>query len=321
MKKYLILSGLAIAGLGYAQTAVETIEKRKMESYIEKGTGAFDMQGTIQMDTLNESTTDNGVVVDGATIKDGGMSGSGSISIDTINENTATAGVTIEGVLLKDSNVTSDSSVSNPFLRLATTTNSNATTRMSTKNGATFYTGDFSTSSTGVDIKVATGAAIDTGLTTVLRANFAGDVELIADVAGTCGIGNVCSGEGTPSYSSAAGGYATCTLAAATSKIYWQRVGDVVTMSGYISIGGASSCTGGAASGTIDVAFSAQSPFGSNFASNFDCNGLYSADGGGDSRGIVTAVSGTQTLRMIGYNYTGNSLNANHSWTVTCKVN
>ena len=55
---------------------------------------------TVQVDTINESTTGSGVTVDGVLIKDN------AVNTDTITEKTSGSGVTIDGLLIKDSNVT-----------------------------------------------------------------------------------------------------------------------------------------------------------------------------------------------------------------------
>ena len=54
---------------------------------------------TVQVDTINESTTGSGVTVDGVLIKDN------SVNTDTITEKTSGSGVTIDGVLIKDSKI------------------------------------------------------------------------------------------------------------------------------------------------------------------------------------------------------------------------
>ena len=51
---------------------------------------------TVQVDTINESTTNAGVTVDGVLIKDN------AVNTDTITEKTSGSGVTIDSVLLKD---------------------------------------------------------------------------------------------------------------------------------------------------------------------------------------------------------------------------
>ena len=55
---------------------------------------------TVQVDTINESTTGSGVTVDGVLIKDN------AVNTDTITEKTSGSGVTIDGMLIKDSNIT-----------------------------------------------------------------------------------------------------------------------------------------------------------------------------------------------------------------------
>ena len=55
---------------------------------------------TVQVDTINESTTGSGVTIDGVLIKDN------AVNTDTISEKTSATGVTIDGLLIKDSNVT-----------------------------------------------------------------------------------------------------------------------------------------------------------------------------------------------------------------------
>ena len=56
---------------------------------------------TVQVDTINESTTGSGVTVDGVLIKDN------AVSTDTVSEKTSGSGVTIDGVLLKDNKLAS----------------------------------------------------------------------------------------------------------------------------------------------------------------------------------------------------------------------
>jgi hypothetical protein len=61
----------------------------------------------IETDTINETTDDTGVTVDGVLLKDGGavFADAATIEIDTIGEATAAAGVTVDGVLIKDGGV------------------------------------------------------------------------------------------------------------------------------------------------------------------------------------------------------------------------
>ena len=63
-------------------------------------TGDMQLSGTLTVDTINEKTTNNGVVIDGSTIKDG------TLTINTINEQTANNGVVIEGSTIKDGTLT-----------------------------------------------------------------------------------------------------------------------------------------------------------------------------------------------------------------------
>ena len=56
-------------------------------------------------DTISESTAANGVIIDGATLKDGGLTAS-EIFTDTISESTAANGVIIDGATLKDGGLT-----------------------------------------------------------------------------------------------------------------------------------------------------------------------------------------------------------------------
>tara|TARA_R100001015_G_C4573835_1_gene131452 strand:+ start:160 stop:792 length:633 start_codon:yes stop_codon:yes gene_type:complete len=51
---------------------------------------------TLQVNTINESTSGSGVTIDGVKLKDN------IVETDTINEKTSTSGVTIDGVLIKD---------------------------------------------------------------------------------------------------------------------------------------------------------------------------------------------------------------------------
>lgn len=51
---------------------------------------------TVQVDAINESTTNAGVTVDGVLIKDN------AVNTDTISEKTSATGVTIDGALIKD---------------------------------------------------------------------------------------------------------------------------------------------------------------------------------------------------------------------------
>ena len=55
---------------------------------------------TVQVDTINESTTGSGVTVDGVLIKDNAG------NTDTITEKTSGSGVTIDGLLIKDGDFT-----------------------------------------------------------------------------------------------------------------------------------------------------------------------------------------------------------------------
>ena len=55
---------------------------------------------TVQVDTINESTTGSGVTVDGVLIKDN------AVNTDTISEKTSGSGVTIDGILIKDGDFT-----------------------------------------------------------------------------------------------------------------------------------------------------------------------------------------------------------------------
>ena len=80
---------------------------------------------TVQVDTINESTTGSGVTVDGVLIKDN------AVNTDTISEKTSDTGVTVDGLLIKDGVAHSS------FVKLASVTASNTAEI------------DFSTSATG----------------------------------------------------------------------------------------------------------------------------------------------------------------------------
>jgi hypothetical protein len=66
---------------------------------------------SLVVDTISEATAANGVVIDGTTIKDGGvtMTSSGALSANTISEVTAANGVVIDGTTVKDGGVTTSS--------------------------------------------------------------------------------------------------------------------------------------------------------------------------------------------------------------------
>ena len=51
---------------------------------------------TVQVDAINESTTNAGVTVDGVLIKDN------AVNTDTITEKTSGSGVTVDGLLIRD---------------------------------------------------------------------------------------------------------------------------------------------------------------------------------------------------------------------------
>lgn len=63
--------------------------------------------GLFKTDTINESTTDAGVTVEGVLIKDGAvtLADAAAFSADVISEKTAAAGVTVDSVLLKDGGI------------------------------------------------------------------------------------------------------------------------------------------------------------------------------------------------------------------------
>jgi len=54
---------------------------------------------TVQVDTINESTTGSGVTIDGVKLKDS------VVEVDTISEKTSGSGVTVDGVLIKDGDI------------------------------------------------------------------------------------------------------------------------------------------------------------------------------------------------------------------------
>tara|TARA_B100001559_G_scaffold187005_1_gene156543 strand:+ start:278 stop:880 length:603 start_codon:yes stop_codon:yes gene_type:complete len=56
---------------------------------------------TLQVNTINESTSASGVTIDGVLVKDN------AVNTDTISEKTSGAGVTVDGVLLKDNKLAS----------------------------------------------------------------------------------------------------------------------------------------------------------------------------------------------------------------------
>lgn len=74
---------------------------------------------SITVDTVTETTTDNGVVIEGSTLKDNDITTTDitaanvttttAVITDTISERSTGSGVTIDGVLLKDSAFTADS--------------------------------------------------------------------------------------------------------------------------------------------------------------------------------------------------------------------
>ena len=71
--------------------------------------GNFDTGATgIKADIIAESTSANGVAVDGVTLKDGSIvtADGGSIQVDTIDEATAANGVTVDSVVMKDGGIT-----------------------------------------------------------------------------------------------------------------------------------------------------------------------------------------------------------------------
>jgi hypothetical protein len=74
---------------------------------------------TLQVNTINESTSGSGVTIDGVKLKDN------IVETDTINEKTSTSGVTIDGVLLKDSEMAS-TYLSDGMVKLQSGTASNS---------------------------------------------------------------------------------------------------------------------------------------------------------------------------------------------------
>lgn len=87
--------------IGYAINATTII-------FNPSGYGVFideEILGVLNVDTINESTLDAGVTVEGVLLKDNDVDISGILTVDTINEHTADDGVTIEGVVLEDNTV------------------------------------------------------------------------------------------------------------------------------------------------------------------------------------------------------------------------
>lgn len=80
--------------------------KHALGASVDGATTNFGPAG-IKADVIAESTSANGVAVDGVTHKDGGviLADGAVLEVDTINEATAAAGVTVDGVLCKDSDV------------------------------------------------------------------------------------------------------------------------------------------------------------------------------------------------------------------------
>ena len=83
---------------------------------------------TVQVDTINESTTGSGVTIDGVLIKDN------AVNTDTITEKTSGSGVTIDGVLIKDGDFTQGTWTSTIEYSTTLTTTSGWSTKTLTGN-------------------------------------------------------------------------------------------------------------------------------------------------------------------------------------------
>jgi len=70
----------------------------------------------LNVDTINEQTSANGVTIDGVKLKDN------VVLTDTISEKTSAAGVTIDGVLIKDGNVDGVDVSKTGLIHISTTT-------------------------------------------------------------------------------------------------------------------------------------------------------------------------------------------------------
>ena len=89
----------------------------------------------LNVDTINEQTSANGVTIDGVKLKDN------ALITDTISESTSDAGVTIDGLLIKDGAIPSISG--GKILQVVQTTEDTAYS-----NGGSSYTSVLSTSIT-----------------------------------------------------------------------------------------------------------------------------------------------------------------------------
>lgn len=108
----------------------------------------------LNVDTINEQTSANGVTIDGVKLKDN------VLLTDTISESTSAAGVTIDGVLVKDNTVDSIAEIDQWHLT-ADRSNSNAdiTANLSrfTTGIAAGYSGTGMTESSGIFSFPSTG--------------------------------------------------------------------------------------------------------------------------------------------------------------------
>ena len=102
---------------------------------------------TLQVNTINESTSGSGVTIDGVKLKDN------IVETDTINEKTSAAGVTIDGLKIKD--VSASSEMSKPILQYVVATNSTTQSTTSTSYAdITNLTADITPSSTSSKVLI-----------------------------------------------------------------------------------------------------------------------------------------------------------------------
>jgi hypothetical protein len=181
-------------------------------------TGVKTFDNGLATDTISEETSAAGVTIDGVLLKDS------EVTTDVINEKTSATGVTIDGVLLKDSQVTTDQ-INEKTSAAGVTIDS-----VLLKDGTVKAT-------TTIGVGNATPAASGAGITFPATQSASSNANTLDDYE-----------EGTFTPVLAFGG-ASVALTYNGRDGYYTKIGDTVTITGWIYVDSKGTSTGSA---TID---------------------------------------------------------------------
>jgi hypothetical protein len=113
MRKLALLLAIAlVSGVAVAET--DYIALGQINSITKGNTDLEDpdVSGTLNVDTIREYTSTNGVVIDFVTMRDAQVTATNGVNTDTISEATAASGVTVDSVVLQDGGITATGAIS-----------------------------------------------------------------------------------------------------------------------------------------------------------------------------------------------------------------